>query len=440
MRSVRLAPLVASLLACTPTPTPEASSDAGPKPKPKPSDAKPSDAKPKLEAPVEQPFVEPARTHLLVQAHVHDRSEAKVLAIALFEPALTSSSGSTSTAASGPSLVGSRTHPAFPLTNWPGHFGSVVAHDGGTRYVVAQGEGERWSLEVWPLEGASPIATAALGKAQPAAAMLVGDDALIGQGGAVTWIDLAAPAAAVPVRERADMFGKAYDVFLRSGAWVIAVDDVVTPIYADGFRLGGAKPEHVQDFVLPSAINGSYYAGTMLARGPADATLYLLLGYGIMDGHGHDLTALQIRAGKLAAPEGVILNSSARTDPPVLEEHVSRGTGLPETLAYGEIYSEWTQVAHAPAVPGGSPRLLISAVERGLLELPLEFGPTSKAKAIDVGGKALDVIVLGGRVYVLVEVSEPLVRSELVELALLPEGATVERRTALPEVYHRFVR
>ncbi len=443
MRSIPLAPLVASLLACTATPTPagEAKSEGEATPgETKPDRTKPGETKDDAPQPDAAPFVEPVRTHLLVHAHVHDRPEAKILALALYEPALTSSSGSTSTAASGPSVVASRTHPAFPLSRWPGHFGSLVAHDGGTRYVVAQGAGEAWSLEAWSLEGSSPSASASLGKAEPAAALLVGDDVLIGQGGAVTWVDLAAPAAAVPLRERTDMFGKAYDVFLRSGAWVIAVDDVVSPIYADGFRLGAAKPEHVQDFVLPSAINGSYYAGTMVARGPADATLYLLLGYGIMDGHGHDLSALPIRAGKLAVPEGVILNSSARTDPPVLEEHVDRGSGLPETLAFGDVYSEWTQIAHAPAVAGGAPRLLISAVERGLLELPVDFGPTTKAKAIDVGGKALDVIVIGGRVYVLVEVSEPLVRSELVELALLPEGATVERRTALPEVYHRFVR
>lgn len=440
MRPLHATLLASSLLACTPEPGSSAKVDAKGDAK---GDAK-ADANPPEQptpTPIPAGFVEPGRTHLLVLAHLPEQASAKVLPIALFEPSSTSSSGSTSTAALGPSLGAARTHAAMPRADWPDHFGSVLAHDGGGRYVVVQGQVDAWTVEVWPLEGASPSASVSLGKVSPAAAMLVGDDLLLGQAGAVTWIDLAAaPPQAIALRERPDMFGKAYDVFVRSGAWVIAIDDVVTPIYADGFRLGAGKPEHVQDFVMPSAINGSYYAGDLVARGPDDATLYMLLHYGIMSGHGHDLSALPIRADKLAVPEGVLLNSSTGNDPPVLEEHVDRGTKQPVKLAAGTEYSEWTRVAHVPAVTGGSPRLLISAVERGLLELPLEFGPTTKATPIDVGGEALDVLWFGGRVYVLVEVAQPLVRSELVELTMLPVGATIERRTALPEVYHRFVR
>lgn len=407
-------------LACTRT-EPERSEPASTTEVARPPELPPSADRP----PVDSSFSEPTRSHLLVHQHLPEQADAKVLPIALAVDSAT--------------LGSARTHAASALPNWPGHFGSELSHDGGSRYVIVQGEPNAWRLEVWDLAGTTePAAQIEIGEVLPAAVTLIGDDVLLGQDNAIAWVDLAAdPKQRVELTRRADMSDKAYDLFVRSGSWLIAIDDQVSPIWADGFRLGPGQPERIQDFELPSAINGSYYAGQLIASGPSDGVLYLLLHYGIMDGHGHDLTALAIRDGKLSVAPDVLINSSAGIDPPVLEEHVPRGSKQPVKLAAGVDYSEWSQIAYAPAIAGGQPRLLISAGVRGLFELPLEFGPQSEAHVIELGGAVLDVIVLGERTLALVNDEQ---HSELVELSLQPVGGEAGRRTALPELYQRFVR
>jgi hypothetical protein len=417
--------LLASLgllaLACTRTESEQPSSTSSASPS-APQDTSPplNDTRP----PSEPSWTEPTRSHLLLHQHLPEQDSAKLLPMTL------------STDPPAPGLA--RTHAASPLPNWPGHFTSELSHDGGNQYVIVQGAPEAWQLEAWPFALTSdPTARVELGEVLPAAVTLIGADVLLGQANTIAWIDLAAdPPTRVELTRRDELFGKAYDLFVRSGSWLIAIDDQVSPIWADGFRLGLGQPERIQDLELPSAINGSYYAGQLVASGPTDGVLYLLLHYGIMDGHGHDLTALTLRAGKLSVSSEVLINSSAGIDPPVLEEHVDRRTDKPTKLAAGVDYSEWTQIAYALA--GGQPRLLISAGERGLLELPIDFGPTTKANVIELGGSVLDVIALGERTFTLV--SSEQVGGELVELSLQPTGAKLERRTPLPEVYQRFVR
>jgi hypothetical protein len=407
-----------------------------------PEVAKEPDRSPVEPKPLERPWIEPARTHLLVRGHLHEQPEVRVLPISLVEAPASSSSTNTSTRASGPSVGSQQTLAAAPAPNWPGHFVSELAHGGSTRFVTVQGGPETWQLEVRDVDApSSVVAQVEIGGVVPSALMMVGDSVFLGQADTVAWIDLAAtPPVRSELHRRPDMVGKAYDLFVRSGSWLFAIDDQVGPIWADGFRLGGGKPERINDFTMPSAINGMYYAGELVASGPDQGVLYLLLHYGIMDGHGHDLTALTIREGKLQVDPEVLINSSAGIDPPVLEEHVDRGSGKPEKLAAGDAYSEWNSIVHVPPVTGGPARLLISAVERGLLEIPIEFGPTTKASVIDLGGAVVDVMLIGGRVHALVDVEQPLARSELVELTMLPSGARVERRTALPDRYQRFVR
>ncbi len=399
-----------------------------PLPKPGPEPTRPS-------------WIEPNRTHVLVQGHLPEQASMRVLPILLIEPPTSSSStGPSSTRATGPSLATGRTLAAAPAPNWPDHFVARLGHGGGSRHVAVQGGPEGWRLEVWEVDGVAPTLAVELGPVLPAALTMVGDQVVLGQADTLAWIDLAAPTPTrVELHRRPEMVGKAYDLFVRRGSWLIAIDDQVSPIWADGFRLGIGKPEHVQAYELPSAINGSYFAGDLVATGDADGVLYLLLHYGIMDGHGHDLTALTIDAGKLDLDPSVLINASAGTDPPVLEEHVDRGTGEPKTLVAGTAYSEWASVVHVPGVLGGPPRLLISAGARGLLEVPAEFGPTSKASVIELGGAVVDAMLIGARVVALVTVEPPLVRCEVVELSLLPSGATIDRRTALPDVYQRFV-
>lgn len=385
---------------------------------PPPQQHQPSDP------PAPSSWAEPVRSHLLLHRHSPEHPTAQLLSVTLTGP---------------PALGDSRSHPAPAHPDRSGHFTSLPAHDGTPRYAIIQATPTSWQLELWPLAPAStPLSQIDLGQVPPAAVTLIGDDVLLGQANTVTWIDLADPKPPIELTRREELFGKAYDLFVRSGPWLIAIDDEVAPIYADGFLLGAGQPERVQDFELPSAINGSYYAGELVATGPADGILYLLLHYGIMNGHGHDLTALPIRAGQLTVSSKVLINSSPGVDPPVLEEHVDRGSKKPVKLAAGTDYSEWTQLAYAPA--GGQPRLLISAGPRGLFELPIDFGPQTKANVIDLGGAVHDVIVLGERVFALVSLDLPDPRGELVELSLPATGATVEHRIPLPDVHHRFVR
>jgi hypothetical protein len=390
--------------------------------------AEPSEPTSPSEPELPQPtaWKEPFRGMLLVHQHLPDQASAKVAGIEISDP-------------SGPMIGSGRTHSASVRSDWPGHFSSELSHAGGMDYVVVQGEPEQWRLEVWSLApGDEPFARVEIGSVLPSAVMLIRDNIFLGQANTIGWIDMSAePMVRVELTRREELFGKAYDLFVRSGDWVIAIDDQVTPIWADGFRLGPGQPERIQDLALPSAINGSYYAGELVASGPTDGVMYLLLHYGIMDGHGHDLTALTIRDGKLTVASDVVINSSDGVNPPVVEEHVDRGTNKPVELVAGTDYTEWSQIAY---VPGAPPRLLISAGARGLFELPIDFGPRSKAHVIDLGGSVVDVMWLRERVYALVNTGEPAVASELVELTLQPVGGVVERRTGLPDVYHRFVR
>lgn len=394
--------------------------------------------------PAPDPWIEPARTHLLVLGHLPEQTKGRVLSISLVEPPISSSStGPASTRASGPSVGGVHTLAAPPRHYFPGYFACQLTHGGGTRFAAVQGQAERWQLEIRDVDVAvvEPLARIEIGSVLPQASMMVGDRVFLGQDNTVAWIDLAAPAPVLEeLHRRPEMVIKAYDLFVRRGSWLIAIDDQRSPTWADGFRLGAGRPERINDFTLPSGFEASYYAGDLVASGPDQGVLYLLMGFGLSESSGHDLTALTIREGELQHSPGAQINRSAGIDPPVVEEEVDRRSGEPRTLVAGTSYSEWTRVVYVPAVAGGQPRLLISAVERGLLELPIEFGPTTKANMIDLGGAVVDVMLIGGRVFGLVNVEQPLARSELVELSLLPSGATVDRRTALPDVYQRFVR
>jgi hypothetical protein len=332
--------------------------------------------------------------------------------------------------------------PAFEHENWPGHFGMLAGHAGGERYVVVQGKPQSWSLQAHGLDpSAAALAEVALGEVVPAALHHVDEQVFVGQGDAVAYVDLrAAKPTRVELRKRPEMRFKAYDLFVRSGAWLLAIDDQVFPIYADGFRLDGPQPVHVHDWELPGAINGHYSLGVLIPSGPADGILYVGVDYGIMDGHGHDLAALPIRAGKLEVGSDVILNSGSVESPPVLEEHVDRGTKQPTKLIAGSEYTDWHRLEYLPDGVAGEARLLIAAGARGLLELTPNFGPQTKAELLEVGGEVSDLLVDAGRVWALVSPSDGAGKSELVEVVFEARGGGhVERRVPLPERFDRIV-
>lgn len=373
-------------------------------------------------------FSEPARQRLLVLAHESTAAEGKLRAIELASLSV------------GEPL----TIPALPIENWPDHFGVVAAHGGGDRFVVAGGGASAWTVERRSV-GTDPSVTVEIGEQRAAALHMAGEQVFVGQGNRVLTVDFGSAAAPVvdELRHRPEMKFKAYDLFARDGGWLVAIDDQVTPVYADSFELSDDAARHRADFELPGAINGIYQFALLRASGPGVGTLYSIIPYGIMSGSGHDLVALPMRdAAPAVDTADLIVNRGGAVAIPVLEEHVPRGDiGELQVLA-GDRYTDWTGLAHVELDGGG--RLLIAAGDRGLLMLTDEFTAATRPTMLDVGGACLDVFVDGQRVFVLrgplgPSEGQPLA-SALVELSLGDDTTTPSEVIELDGPYRSFVR
>ena len=357
-------------------------------------------------------WTEAARTHLVLGKHTPEAKAARFVAVAL----------------EGRKVSDATEFDAVPLENWPDHFASVAAHGGGARFVTQRAAADGVELVVHDWGGTPSSVKLPKG----AAAMhMVGDQVLVGIEGSVYWIDLRKPGADPELLVARPMQGgKAYDLFVRRDAWVFAIDDIVRPIYADSFRLQAeGTPAHDKAFELPSMINGSYYAGALEPSGADAGTIYLLGQYGIMDGSGHDLAALPIEGGKTKHDGALVLNSTASTDPPVLEEHVDRGSGKPSKIVAGTEVTAWTGVELVG--DGDGRRILLPAGARGLLAIPPKFTPQTKAEVV-FAEPVVDAKVDGARVFVLTG-------KQLVELKWgVPKPEEVGR-VELPDSFDRIV-
>jgi hypothetical protein len=328
-----------------------------------------------------------------------------------------------------------------------GLYRAVLAHGGGASWATAAPpEGGDATLRFhaggavaeYRLQRRGPTGEAdrvvSLRCKTPSALALIGDLAVVGAGNQVVTVDFAAPdPVAQVVREREGMRrGKAYDLFARRGDWLIAIDDVVSPIYADGFRVTRGGLEHEQDLRLPDSINGRYAVAALRATKPRDGTLFAVVPYGIMDGNGHDLVALRFRAGKIVSRVDVVLQNASGGDPPVLSEHVSRvRADEPPRLVAGDAYTGWSGLVVVDGEEGA--RLLVSAGERGMLVLPAGFDASTRAQARDLGGPCLHVRERAGRVWALVGGDAP----ALIELD--PKTLAERWRVKLPRAYTRIL-
>ena len=372
---------------------------------------------PKIEppSPVSPSFVAGARTHILLARHDDAAANVQVRAVAL----------------DGMVVGDEMVHPAMVHPEQPDQFVMVAGHGGGKDWATGESEGDAWRVVLREIGKAETKDV--LVPHRPAALHIAGPTVIVGAGPMVGSISLSSPELGFSVaREREDMRGKAFDAFTRAGDWLVAVDDQVTPMYADSFALEiGGRPIHRAGWEMPGVING-HYVHPVLVRAPTggrDGTLFVVAPYGIMDGHGHDLAALSIRGDALEVPADFTVNARRSESPPVLEEHVPRGTRKPLSLAAGSEYTPWNGLA----VLGE--QLFAAAGTRGLLAIPVTFGPDTKATAIDVGGECRDVLVVDDAIWVLVGGKE----NWLVRYAWVDASVRERARTPLPSSFTQLV-
>jgi hypothetical protein len=331
-------------------------------------------------------------------------------------------------AAARPSPVALGMVQPLPDTNWPGHFRTVAAH-AGPRWVHVEAKGGGFRLVIGDARGGAPRSIDLAG--EPTALHLWRDWLFVGLGPRLGWTDLSGQAGFKELVARSHQY-KAYDLFARSGERLVAIDDVVMPMVADWFALGGEAPRRLADWSLPGVINGRYTQAALHPAAGGDFTLYLLAPYGIMDGNGHDLVAVPVRGDKLVFEDGLTLQNGKNGPTPVIEEHVSRQTDQPVSLVAGSEFTEWTGLAVDPE--GG--RLLLAAGNRGLIVLPGNFTSASKGTMVELGAPCRDVAVRGGLLVALVGDDK---KSELVILTASGDGYAAGARHPLPAAFDRIV-
>ena len=331
-------------------------------------------------------------------------------------------------AAARPSPVALGMVQALPDTSWQGHFKTVVAH-AGPRWVHVEAKGGGFRLVIGDARGGAPRSIDLAG--EPTALHLWRDWLFVGLGPRLGWTDLAGETGFQELVARSHQY-KAYDLFARAGDRLVAIDDVVMPMVADWFALGGKAPKRLADWSLPGVINGHYTHAALHPAAGGDFTLYMIAPYGIMDGSGHDLVAVPVRGDKLVFEEGLTLQNGKNGPTPVIEEHVSRDSGKTFGLVAGSEMTDWTGLAVDPA----SGRLLIAAGTRGLIVLPGDFTSASKGTLVELGGPCRDVEVRGGLLVALVGDDT---KSELVILTGSGAGYAAGARHPLPAAFDRIV-
>ena len=371
------------------------------------------------------PFVEPPATHLLLARHHSKAKDARFIGVEL-GPA--------------PKLLAPYDMPATPVAKWDGRYRFSASLSGAVASHAVFRDGT-WAVERRSIAGGKEPAAISLAVDDISALMAVGSNLFVGAGRRVGVVNVGADKPVFrQLAERQEMGGKAYDLFARDGDLVVAIDDIVTPIWAELLSLhDGVK--HLEPWTLPSFINGTYGAAILRIseRNERNGTLFAYGGYGIRSGHGYDLTRLEIRGGKLEVGGDVILNSTRLEKPPVLEEHVSRSTGKAEKLIAGTEVTPWTGMAVHPAA-GAPEQVLLAAGKRGLLVVPAAFDPDTKATVVaGLRGSVHDVTIIGATVYVLSEGPNGKGWLSLLEhdgRSFQPRGKPLE----LPESFTRFVR
>jgi hypothetical protein len=332
-----------------------------------------------------------------------------------------------------PTLRDLTVSPPQPLQS-PGFYRALAATDG-RRWALQH---DKTTVYVASLDGGSRTVIE-LGL-EPRGLHVAGDALYVGSDKAVCWIDLArAKAPCVELVRRGHAF-KAYDLFVRLGDRLLAIDDEVMPMFADWFSIdaAGRPVKRLGDWNLPGVINGHYVHAALLATAGDEYTLYLVAPYSIMSGSGHDLAAVPIRGDKLVFdPDLTLQNADGKT--PILEEHGDRGGTKPATVLAGTAITPWLGIA---VTPDGK-RLVIAAGARGLLAVPAGFAPGTKTASVHLAGttEVLDVRTQDGLLLALAFRQLPTGNPAAVAELLVLDPATLEptARHVLPARYDRFL-
>jgi hypothetical protein len=318
-------------------------------------------------------------------------------------------------AATYPPVLGEDAHPL------------VVTAQSGGRLARVEREGTTSVVVVHGALGEPELGRVSLGVEYPAAMLRTETGLFIGIGTKVVYVDLErTPLRAETLVERPASHGKAYDVFTRAGDRVVAIDDVVRPIYADYFALAAhGKPRHLAGWDMPSLINGRYQHAALVRTGEDTHSLFVTAAYGVLDGNGHVIASIPVVGSALGVGDE-LLNSGGNL-PWAVSEHQSRVNGEPSSLFDGDELTPLTGFAYA------GERVLVAAGPRGLFVFPEALG----ASPVVVGsGSVYDVTVLEGRVFVLAASG---LRTVLMELAFRPDGPAFTSSVVLDKRYGHFV-
>ena len=305
--------------------------------------------------------------------------------------------------------------PSFARNNWPpyGPFppALTLTHDGHGAFAVAgKADDGEFFIRVFPSLSSTPIKIP-IGDVSPVALFLHGRTLFVGAFGQVGWVDLGAETPTyTALVTRTNYAHKPYDLFARSGAHVLAIDDMVRPFFADLFILDAhGNPKHLSDMELPPLLNG-HYTKALLLPGPKDDEhiLYLLAQFSVRPGSGHNLNALPISQGKLppnspvhhpTRPQSLLIPQGKPDEAPAyytIAEFVPRMEGEPRLLA-GTEFTPWTGLA----TTGTGAYIWVAAGSRGLFRLNAPITSESRPVVMDLGAPCLDVMAVGDDLYAL---------------------------------------
>jgi len=377
-------------------------------------------AKPQPEPQAElRTWIEPDRVRLALLSHDRHDAQGRVVSVVL-EP-------------QGPTVVGPFAVPAVPHPYQLGVYRVVAGHDGADAFAVGRAESKDgpWFVDVRDLGERATWRSVPIPHSRPAALHIVGDRVMVGHDERLsTFVISDAQPAMAELRHRPPMRGKAYDLFARAGRYLIAIDDVVTPIYADSFDLAGSTPIALEGFELPGIVNGHYAAAAFKAGPGASGRLFSIASFGTLEESGQQLLAVAFVDG---APVPSSVDAQAMV---LLRETVPNMQSGPPSSLVGDAPTPWTGLAYID--DDGPGAVLIAAGSRGVLRLPADYTSRSRPSMHDLGGVVADVIAHGQRAWALRVEGE---RSVVVELAFDPSGAIGLGSTVLIDgAYQSFVR